>query len=99
MATDQTAAAPRRATGPVRGYHSAMPLQCNIDSRGKRARLVWGLLLVAAGVAMLLMWALPTGSILAWSLTVVALAGGAFAVFEAGAGWCALRAMGIKTPL
>jgi hypothetical protein len=90
---------PGRAAGPVRGYHSAMPLQCNIDSRGKMARLVWGLLLVAAGVAMLLMWALPTGSILAWSLTVVALAGGAFAVFEARAGWCALRAMGIKTPL
>jgi len=25
--------------------------------------------------------------------------GGAFAIFEARAGWCALRAMGIKTPL
>jgi hypothetical protein len=28
-----------------------------------------------------------------------AMLGGAFAIFEARAGWCALRAMGIKTPL
>ena len=76
-----------------------MPLQCNIDSRGKRARLTWGLLCVAAGVTMLLLWALPTGSILAWAVTLLALVGGAFAVFEARAGWCALRAMGIRTPL
>ena len=27
------------------------------------------------------------------------LAGGAFAVFEARAGWCAVRAMGFRTPL
>ena len=76
-----------------------MPLQCNIDSRGKLARLVYGLVLIAAGVVMLLAWALQGGSVLAWVVTVAALAGGAFAVFEARAGWCVVRAMGFKTPL
>lgn len=76
-----------------------MPLRCNIDSRGRVARLVYGLILVAAGVAMVLLWALPGGSVIAWVVTVAAIAGGAFAVFEARAGWCALRAMGIKTPM
>ena len=74
-----------------------MPLQCNIDSRGRAVRLVYGLLLIAAGVVMLMWWALRAGSALAWVLTVAALAGGAFAVFEARAGWCVVRAMGFKT--
>ena len=47
----------------------------------------------------LLIWALPTGSPFAWVLSIVAILGGAFAIFEARAGWCVLRAMGIKTRL
>ena len=80
-------------------YNPAMPLQCNIDSRGKAARLIYGLVMLAGGVAMLILWALPGHSLLAWVLTAVAMLGGAFAVFEARAGWCAIRAMGFKTPL
>ena len=76
-----------------------MPLQCNIDSRGKTARLIYGVVLLAAGVVMLLLWALPRGSVLSWVLTVLAILGGAFAVFEARAGWCAVRAMGFRTPI
>jgi hypothetical protein len=76
-----------------------MPFQCNIDSRGRAARLIYGLVLLAAGVAMLLLWAIPAGGILAWVLTVLAVLGGAFAVFEARAGWCVVRAMGFRTPL
>ena len=74
-----------------------MALQCNIDSRGRAGRLIKGLVLLAAGVAMLLLWALPGGSAWAWVATAVVLAGGAFAVFEAWAGWCVVRAMGFKT--
>lgn len=74
-----------------------MPLQCNIDSRGRAARLVYGLILLVGGVAMLFGWALRTGSAIAWVVTTLVLIGGAFAVFEARAGWCVVRAMGFKT--
>ena len=76
-----------------------MPLQCNIDSRGKVARLVWGLLLIAAGAAAAATWALPAGAWWAWVVCALLVAGGAFAVFEARAGWCVVRAMGWKTPI
>jgi hypothetical protein len=77
----------------------AMPLQCNIDARGKLARLIWGLLLILVGVVLLFLWALRAGSVVSWVVTVACLAGGLFAIFEARAGWCVCRAMGIKTPL
>ena len=76
-----------------------MPLQCNIDSRGRAARLVYGMVLVVAGVLMALLWARGAGSVWAWVLTISVLVGGAFAIFEARAGWCVVRAMGFKTPL
>jgi hypothetical protein len=74
-----------------------MGLTCNIDARGKRARLISGLLelAIAAGVAVL--WGWPSGSKLAWLLAAALAITGAFTVFEARAGWCVLRAMGIKT--
>jgi hypothetical protein len=34
-----------------------------------------------------------------WYAVAGSFFGGAFAVFEARAGWCVIRAMGIKTPL
>ena len=76
-----------------------MPLQCNIDSRGRAARLVYGVVLVVAGLAAALLWALPGGSTWAWLLSAALVAGGAFAIFEARAGWCVVRAMGFRTPL
>jgi hypothetical protein len=42
-------------------------------------------------------WALQTGEIVAWILACFAFALGGFCVFEARDGWCALRAIGIKT--
>jgi uncharacterized membrane protein HdeD (DUF308 family) len=74
-----------------------MALQCNIDSRGKAARLIWGVLLLIVGVVLLFVLALPSSSVWAWVVTIFCLAGGAFAVFEARAGWCVVRAMGFKT--
>ena len=76
-----------------------MALQCNIDSRGRVARLVYGVVLMGAGSLAAWLWAAQTGSAWAWVVSVATIAGGAFAIFEARAGWCALRAMGIKTPL
>jgi uncharacterized membrane protein HdeD (DUF308 family) len=74
-------------------------MQCNIDARGKRVRLVNGIVTLVIGLVLLIAWALPERSVLAWAVTIVALAGGAFMIFEARAGWCAIRAMGFKTPV
>jgi hypothetical protein len=72
-----------------------MPLTCNIDAHGKRARLQSGIvmLLVAVVVAIL-----PLG-MFGWIIAGVCLVIGGFCIFEARAGWCALRAMGIRTKL
>jgi hypothetical protein len=74
-----------------------MALRCNIDARGKLARLIYGIVLLIVGLVLLFAWALRTGSALAWIITVVCLLSAALAIFEARAGWCAVRAMGFKT--
>jgi phage shock protein PspC (stress-responsive transcriptional regulator) len=76
-----------------------MPKTCNIDARGRLVRLVWGLILVAGGLLLMLFWALPAGGWLAWLVTILTVISGVFAIYEARAGWCALRAMGFKTPM
>ena len=60
----------------------------NIDRRGRVARAVLGGVLVIAGVV--LAW------IARWAC-VILLVAGVFTLFEAGRGWCLLRACGIKT--
>ncbi len=64
----------------------------NIDSRGRAARAVLGALLLAGSVAVFM----RTGSALGAAVLAV---GGAFCLFEAARGWCAVRACGFKTPL
>ena len=76
-----------------------MPLQCNIDAKGKRVRLINGIVTTIIGVLLLFLWAQRSGSAIAWTLTIACLAGGAFMIFEARAGWCVIRAMGFKTPM
>jgi hypothetical protein len=75
-------------------------LECNIDARGKAVRLLSGLASLAAGLVLL---SLSAAGVLDGQVVAVAagaaVLGGGFAIFEARAGWCALRAMGIKTPL
>ncbi len=56
-------------------------------------------MLLAAGLLMLFLWALRSDGAWPWVVTVACLAGGAFGVFEARAGWCVVRAMGFKTPV
>lgn len=74
-------------------------MQCNIDARGKAARLIWGIILLLGGILLAVFWALPAGGWLAWTVSVVVVLGGAFAIFESRAGWCVLRAMGLRTPI
>jgi hypothetical protein len=75
-----------------------MPLACNIDSRGKRARLISGIvfLVIAVGLAT---WGWSNGSMWLWIVVGIAGLSGVFSIFEARAGWCAIRAMGFRTPL
>jgi uncharacterized BrkB/YihY/UPF0761 family membrane protein len=74
-------------------------MQCNIDARGKRLRLINGIVTLIVGVVLLFAWALPAGTGWAWVVTVAVLLSAAFMIFEARAGWCAVRAMGFKTPI
>jgi predicted Na+-dependent transporter len=74
-----------------------MALQCNIDSRGKRARLISGVVMLIIALIVAGAWAWPARSELGWAVAIVLLTVGAFTIFEAWAGWCALRAMGVKT--
>jgi hypothetical protein len=74
-------------------------MQCNIDARGKRVRFVGGIVTVAIGLVLVFAWALPAQTLPAWAVTAGVILAGGFTIFEARAGWCALRAMGLKTPL
>lgn len=71
-------------------------MKCNIDARGKRTRLIAGIVTVAAGgIAFLVIGPGPVGTVIG----VSSLVGGGFMIFEGWAGWCAVRALGFKTPL
>lgn len=71
-----------------------MNLTPNITSRGRAIRAVLGIVSIAAALV-LVFTVPPTG----WRRAVVVLLtlGGIFGIFQAGAGWCALRACGVKT--
>jgi hypothetical protein len=75
-------------------------MHCNIDPRGRRLRMISGIFCcAAAGVLVVLAFVLAHGF---WGLLLggaALLAGGLFQIFEARKGWCAVRALGIKTPL
>jgi hypothetical protein len=62
----------------------------NIDSKGRAVRgAAAAVLFGVAGAGWFLQWPV-------WALVVLVVAG-LFAALEAAAGWCALRACGIKT--
>jgi hypothetical protein len=73
-------------------------VHCNIDAKGKAVRLMMGVLLASTGalIVVLSLFELLYGQ--AWIYIALALmAIGAFCIVEGWAGWCALRAMGIRT--
>ena len=72
---------------------------CNIDQRGKTMRLVVGALVEAIGLLLAALWVLEwTPAWTAWPALAIWLAG-IFVLFEAVVGWCAIRALGVKTPI
>lgn len=75
-------------------------MQCNIDSRGKATRLAMGIVLLSVAaviVAVTLLGLVPPRA--GWIAAGMLAVGGGFGIFEARAGWCALRALGVRTPL
>ena len=74
--------------------------ECNIDARGKAVRLKLGIKGVVTGLALA-----PTFYVtgvdlgLVWLIPLGAIGGGGFAIFESWAGWCAVRAIGLKTSI
>ena len=77
-----------------------MAFECNIDARGKAARLRLGIIAVIGGTllgATTFLGILPTtlGYIMAGS----SIAGGLFVIWESRMGWCVVRAMGFKTKI
>ena len=79
---------------------SDMAFECNIDDRGKAARMKLGIRLIITSTilaALTYFEILPTP--LGWLATAASLAGGAFTIWEARMGWCVVRAMGFKTKI
>jgi hypothetical protein len=74
-----------------------MALACNIDARGKAARFRIGLVLLALAAVIALSWAVPARSTAGFLVTAALALAGGFSLFEARAGWCAVRAMGLRT--
>ena len=66
-------------------------MQCNIDQRGRTARLSTGAIVAVAGI-----FASVAGFVFFGVFLCVV---GGFTIFEGVKGWCALRAMGFKTRL
>ena len=63
----------------------------NIGRAGRIARAIYGVTLMAGGVAACCYWSAWAGAAL--------IVFGAFALYEAFRGWCIMRACGIKTRL
>lgn len=78
-------------------YHPGM-VTCNIDQSGRKIRLVIGAVIESTGLMLGVLWYLgmvPPETI--WAAAVL-WAVGMFVVIEGAIGWCALRALGVKTP-
>jgi len=70
----------------------------NIDRKGRVARAITGTLCVVFGASLWLIdW--PESITIRWTVTVLAVAAGAFQLFEAKKSWCVARACGLKTPM
>ena len=77
-----------------------MIVRCNIDAKGKVIRLLSGVFFLLVGLGLLLVVVFSMSEISwLWMVGVLLVAIGVFQVFEGWAGWCVLRAMGIKTRL
>ena len=77
-----------------------MALECNIDSKGRALRFVAGLLALLGGAVaylILMLEIMPVPESIGTLGVLAMIIGGAFAIFEAKAGWCVVRALGFRT--
>ena len=72
-------------------------LTCNINRKGRWVRGLSGSCALAAGVAATLLWWPPLWW--QWLIGGVLVSAGLFQLFEAFFGWCAIRALGFRTPV
>jgi len=74
-------------------------MQCNIDAVGKAVRLKLGIMAVIAGMIMSAVFILLDINLgIEWIIPLGIIGGGTFSMIEGWAGWCVVRAIGIKTP-
>ena len=73
-------------------------MQCNIDQRGRKARLVAGAVVDAGGLVAVVA-GIVTDQLLWLGAGIFLSVTGSFMIFEGAKGWCALRAMGFKTKI
>jgi len=74
-------------------------MQCNIDAVGKAVRLKLGIMAVIAGMIMSAVFILLDINLgIEWIIPLGIIGGGIFSMIEGWAGWCVVRAIGIKTP-
>lgn len=75
-------------------------MQCNIDRRGRLARLIsgWVQLILAAGL-LLGAWIGWLSGLWPWIVGGLLIPFGLLSLYEARKGWCVMRAMGFKTPM
>lgn len=79
---------------------NVMVFECNIDSRGRALRFFTGILaMLGGGLAylILMMEVIPVPESIGTLGVLAMFIGGAFAIFEAKAGWCVVRALGFRT--
>lgn len=73
-------------------------VKCNIDAKGKAVRLIMGSVFEAIGLLLLVLaWVGVLEGRWPWYAGVACVLYGVFGIFEGIAGWCIVRAMGIKT--
>jgi hypothetical protein len=72
--------------------------KCNIDREGRIYRAVLGVVLLSAAFLAYLFLTTSMG-FWVYVISILLALSGAFTIFEAAIGWCAIRAMGFKTRL
>ncbi len=76
-----------------------MAFTCNIDRRGRTTRFVIGAFLETLAILLGVLWYFAwTPEWTIWPAIGMWLSA-MFVLFEALVGWCAVRAMGFKTPI
>ena len=77
-----------------------MAMECNIDSKGRVVRFITGIFAILAGFVLAILVSQGILTSESYMFVIIgSILGGAFAMWEARAGWCVVRAIGIKTPL